>query len=216
MNENENIDKILELFPLHSKELGIDLSSPSGRFKWFVASILFGARISEQIASRTYLKLDQAGVVDSPDKIIEAGWDELVRLLDAGGYVRYDFSTATELLNTMARLKEKYGSLEELYHESRGEADLEGRLDEFKGIGPTTVQIFLRELRGIWNVNPPVSPVARKCAANLHIDLGQFKGRKLSRVETALVKMYLRCCKKGKKRCPLTEASCCAKGKEES
>jgi hypothetical protein len=53
-NDINKIDRLLKLFPLYSEDLGIDLSTPSGRFSWFVASILFGARISEQIAAKTY------------------------------------------------------------------------------------------------------------------------------------------------------------------
>jgi len=30
-----------------------------------------------------------------PEKILEAGWDKLVEVLDRGHYVRYDFSTTT-------------------------------------------------------------------------------------------------------------------------
>ena len=86
-NDMNKIDRLLKLFPLYSEDLGIDLSTPSGRFSWFVASILFGARISEQIAAKTYQYFKAAGIVDTPDKIIEAGWDRLVEILDAGGEI---------------------------------------------------------------------------------------------------------------------------------
>jgi len=146
------IDRLLKLFPLYSEDLGIDLSIPSGRFRWFVASILFGARIGEQIAANTYCCLQAAGI-DAPDKIIGTGWDRLVEILDAGGYVRYDFSTATKLLEIMTALQQNYGSLENLYRQASDENDLEKRLQAFKGIGPTTAQIFLRELRGSGKFN---------------------------------------------------------------
>ena len=189
------IDRLLQLFPLYSEDLGIDLSTPSGRFRWFVSSILFGARISEQVAANTYRCFETAGV-DAPDKIIGAGWDRLVEILDAGGYVRYDFSTATKLLKIMTTLQQNYGSLENLYCQASDGKDLEKRLQEFKGIGPTTAQIFLRELRGIWQVQPKVTDIVRTSAANLNIALGQFEGERLARVETALVNIYLRCCKR--------------------
>ena len=99
------IDRLLKLFPLYSEDLGIDLSTPSGRFKWFIASILFGARISEQIAANTYRCFEAASIIDAPDKITAAGWDRLVETLDAGGYVRYDFSTATKLLEGESRFR---------------------------------------------------------------------------------------------------------------
>jgi len=201
------IDRLLELFPLYSEDLGIDLSAPSGRFRWFVASILFGARIGEQIAASTYRCLEVAGI-DTPNKVISAGWDRLVEILDAGGYVRYDFSTATKLLEIMTSLQQNYGNLENLYSRASDGRDLAKRLQEFKGIGPTTVQIFLRELRGLWQVQPEVTGIARISASNLDIDLSQFEGERLARVETALVKLGLRYCKRRRcSQCPM--ADCC-------
>jgi endonuclease III len=193
----DKIDCLLAQFPLYAEELKIDLTTPSGRFKWFLASILFGARISERIASNTYREFDDAGI-DSPDRILSAGWDELVRLLDAGGYARYDFSTATKLLAIMKELKDRYGDLEELYRRSSGTEDLENKLREFKGIGPVTTQIFLRELRGVWKVNPDVSGKAKKVAQCIGIDLSGLEGEKLSRIESALIKIYIRFCKRKK------------------
>ena len=65
-----------------------------------------------------------------------------MRILDACGYVHYDFSTAGMLIDVMSHLIERYGSLEELYRQSCNTEDIEARLREFKGIGPVTAQIF--------------------------------------------------------------------------
>ena len=192
------IEVLLANFPLYVEELGIDLKEPSGRFKWFLASILFGARISEKIAMNTYNCFERYGL-DSPDKIVTAGWDELVKILDEGGYVRYDFSTATKLLEIMGALKDRYGSLEDIYEQSSDTKDLGRKLQEFKGIGAVTTQIFLRELRGVWHISPEVSSRAKNVAENVDINLHEYEGEKLSRIETALVKLSLRYCKK--KRC---------------
>ncbi len=203
MNEIDKIDLLLNLFPLYSEELGIELSEPTGRFKWFLASILFGARISETIAANTYRCFQMSGI-STLEEIIEAGWDKLVEILDSGGYVRYDFSTASKLLEIMSTIKQKYGSLEELYHRASGAEDLERRLQELKGIGPATTQIFLRELRGKWEVKPKPSKIAQYAARNLDINLDKFEGEKQARVETTLVKLGLRYCKKRKcEQCPM-------------
>ncbi len=145
---------------------------------------------------KTYKTFEKYGIL-SPEKILHAGWDELVRILDEGGYVRYDFSTSTKLLRIMKELKEKYGSLEELYAKSRNTDDLRSKLMGFKGIGEVTSQIFLRELRGVWKIDVPVSVKAAEMAERMNINLEEFEGEKLTRIEDALVKFYL---KYGKKR----------------
>jgi endonuclease III len=201
----DKIKLLLANFPLYVEDLEIDLTEPAGRFKWFLASILFGARISEKIAANTYKTFELYGI-ESMEKIIAAGWDELVRILDVGGYVRYDFSTATKLLEIAQTLKGKYGSLEHLYHQASDTKDLATRLQEFKGIGAVTAQIFLRELRGVWHISPAVSSKAKGVAENLDIDLKEFEGEKLSRVETALVKLDIRYCRRKRcEECPMKD-----------
>lgn len=133
---------------IDSRELGIDVASgkETELFKWFLACLLSGKPIQQEVALRTYLEFDRAGLT-TPEKILAAGWDELVRVLDAGHYVRYDFSTATKLLEVCRTLKEKYGTLMVLIHQPGSRKDLEKRLLEFKGVGPKTVEIFLRDVR---------------------------------------------------------------------
>ncbi len=71
-------------------ELGIDLKAgPGERQKWFLAAILYGARISGTLAARTYRVFAARGLY-APEAILAQGWDNLVALLDEGGYARYD------------------------------------------------------------------------------------------------------------------------------
>ncbi|MDP3182952.1 MAG: hypothetical protein Q8M54_09075 [Desulfobaccales bacterium] len=153
-------------------ELGIDLKAgPEERQKWFLAAILYGARISGQLAARTY-KVFAAQRVYTPQAILAQGWDNLVVLLDEGGYARYDFKTATKLLKVMTSLQEEYqGSLERLHEVSQDYEDLELRIRTLApGIGPATANIFLRELRGIWaKATPPLSPLAQLAAEHLKL-----------------------------------------------
>lgn len=142
----------------YSAELEIDLTGGDSAeiYKWLLASILFGARVSQSVAKKTYRQFAQAKLL-SPHKLLEAGWDNLVGILDRGGYVRYDFKTATKLLNVSATLLQRYdGDLNALHAVARDESDLERRIKQLgKGIGDTTVNIFLRELRGIWKKAMP-------------------------------------------------------------
>ena len=156
----EVITALVKKYPgRFSAELGIDLSS--GRspeiFKWFLASVLFGARISETIVKKTFHEFYTRGIV-SPNTILHTGWDGLVAILDAGGYVRYDFKTATKLLDMCRSLTENYhADLANLHTAAIDPKDLEQRLTSLaKGIGEVTVNIFLREMRGIWEKAKPL------------------------------------------------------------
>ena len=132
---------------IYAKELDIDLASgrESEYFKWFLACLLFGKPIQQEVAKRAYLELVQEGIT-SPEAILKAGWDKLVEVLDRGHYVRYDFSTATKLLDVSAAIKEKYGTFGAFLKHSKTIDELSSRLQEFKGVGPKTVAIFLRDM----------------------------------------------------------------------
>ena len=176
----------------YSEELGLDLKKPEDRFKWFLASILFAKRISADIAKRAYRRFIEEGLT-TPEAILEAGWERLVEVLDSGGYVRYDFSTATNLMRIMEELKTKYGSLEELYVKASSPEDLERRLQEFKGVGPVAVNIFLRELRDVWDkAKPKPSKISVETAQRIGL-------KNIEPYESALVRLNLEYCKK--KRC---------------
>lgn len=164
-------DLVKRLGGRYASALGIDLESIDAgeRFKWFLAAVLYGARIPEALATRTWNEFSAHGVL-TPERILETGWDGLVDILDAGGYVRYDYKTATKLLDVCAALMRDYGgSLDALHAAAADARDLENRLKAMgKGIGDTTVAIFLRELRGIWpRAVPPLSPLALAAAAAL-------------------------------------------------
>lgn len=184
-------DKLSQL-PSHARELGLDLRSEEHRFRWFLASVLFTGGVSTDIAKKTYREFESEQML-TPESIIEAGWDRLVEVLDAGGYVVYDFATASKVLEVASRLKERYGSLESLYERAKNNRDLEKKLQEFKGVGPTTVGTFLRELKGIWEkAEPSVSPVAREVASRLALDESYLER---SATELALIRVGLDFCK---------------------
>jgi hypothetical protein len=155
----------------YASALGIDPAAPDAgeRFKWFLAAVLYGTRISESLATRTWREFAARGV-DAPGRILDTGWDGLVAILDAGGYVRYDYKTATKLLDVCATLMRDYGGSLDALHDAASDArNLENRLKALgKGIGDTTVGIFLRELRGIWaRAEPLLSPLALSAAIAL-------------------------------------------------
>ena len=129
-------------------DLGIDLSKATDRnlFRWLIACQLFGARISQDIAAGAFSKLDEDGVL-TPRKLAEADWQHLVDLLGAGGYRRYDESTARALIaNGRAALDKYDGKITRIRDGVESSKELHDRVQEFTGIGPKAAEIFVREL----------------------------------------------------------------------
>jgi len=187
--------KRLKKSELYSEELGIYLKKNNDKeiFKWFLASILFGARISETIAKNTYKAFERYNLLE-PRKILKAGWDFLVNpIMREGGYVRYDGKTSTQILRNCETLLQKYrGSLKELHKEAQNSKDLEDRLTNFYGIGPITTNIFLRELRPFWEkANPEPLPIVKKIAKRYKIKLDEYNKKSLTfiRIEAGLIRL---------------------------
>jgi endonuclease III len=179
---------------LYSEELGIDLARRTDAvyFRWFLASLLFGARISETTAKNTYHAFIRHGL-STPAKIIAAGWDFLVSpIMREGGYVRYDGRKSTQVLRDCEMLVSDYGgSLRRLHDAARDARDLEERLLAFYGVGPVTVNIFLRELRSIWaKADPDPLPAVVRLAQRYSIDLSRYNRKSLTfaRVEAGLIR----------------------------
>jgi endonuclease III len=181
----QKIKLLLQVFPqTYSEELGIDLKSrdPKEIFKWFLASILFGKPIRESSAIKTYNEFKKHKVL-TPEKILETGWHGLVDILDSGSYTRYDFSTADKLLEVMKNLG-KCEYLVKIYENSADEEDLKAKIKNLgKGIGDVTINIFLRELRGIWKVDPLPSKFTILAAKNLDLIKSQNAGKALKELK---------------------------------
>jgi len=191
----KNILQNLKNSLLYSEELDIDLSKKDDNelFKWFLASILYGGHINKTIAKNTYKTFEKYNLL-TPQKIIEAGWDFLVYpIMREGGYVRYDGKKSDQILKDCKYLLEKYdGSLNKIHNLSKDSKDLEDRLDQFYGIGPITVNIFLRELRPYWEkADPKPLDIVYKMAKKLKIDLDKFdrKSVEFIKIEAGLIRL---------------------------
>jgi endonuclease III len=218
--QKKRLESLLKDFgQKYSDILSIDLSDKKEEavFKWFLASLLFGASIREASAIKTYRCFEKLNVL-APKSILETGWDGLVKILDEGGYTRYDFKTADKLLEVMENLLEKYdGKLTLLYSEASDARNLELRLKKLgKGIGDVTVSIFLRELRDVWKKADPEPTAPMVLAAeklgivkedsteSVSKQLKSFwaknkvEGRSLVNFETALFRFGKQYRKKGK------------------
>jgi len=134
-----------------STEIGIDVDAGDGEVeRWFLAATLFGTRVSTGIVERTARGFFDAGVRSIADAG-SLGWPRLVELLDSGGYARYDYRTADRLLELARRVDACHvGGIALLGRTLTEPAQLVEALDALPGWGPTTIRVFLRELRGVW------------------------------------------------------------------
>ncbi len=180
---------------LYSEELGINLRKNNDKelFKWFLASILFGARIPETIAKNTYKSFEKYKLLNKK-KILKTGWNFLVNpVMRKGGYVRYDEKTSTKILRICEMLIKRYkGSLKKMHEKAKNNEDLENRLMEFYGVGPVTTNIFLRELRPFWKKsNPEPLPIVKKVARIYKINLSKYNRKSLTfaRIEAGLIRL---------------------------
>ena len=189
-----------------SVELGIDVDAGDAEIdRWFVAATLFGTRISTTVAERAFRVLDENGITRIAHAS-ERTWSELVELLDAAGYVRYDYRTATRLQDLAAAVRDRWGAAAEIGRRVTDPRDLAAALDDLPGWGPVTVGLFLRELRGVWpGACLPLDPRAAEAARHLGLlgastpdDLGHV-GEIATRaavdardLEAALVRLALR------------------------
>jgi endonuclease III len=218
--KRKTVEALLEKFgERYSRVLGINLESEKDEeiFKWFLASVLFGAPITETSVIKTY-KCFQKYEVLTPERILKTGREGVVRILDEGSYTRYDFKTADKLLEAMRNLMEKYnGSLNLLHSKASNAKDLENRLKDLrKGIGNVTVSIFLREMREVWEKAKP-NPTSLVVSAAKYLGivknetaentLGQLEdfwaksklaGESFINFETALLRLAKNFCRKEK------------------
>lgn len=136
----------------YADEAGIRLrDTPQPLYRLLVLSHLLSARIRGSIAVATARVLYDAGLRD-PRRMAAADWQERVDALGRGGYRRYDERTATQLGEAAELLNERWGGDLRRLREEAGDDLAEERrlLREFPGVGPTGVDIFLREAQLVW------------------------------------------------------------------
>ena len=153
----------------YSAELGIDVDAGDAEVeRWFLAATLFGTRISASVAERTFGVLSRAGLarIGQARHILA---EDLVACLDEGGYTRYDFRTADRLQALSEVIGERYdGQAAVIGQMFTTYPELRQALDALPGWGPVTIELFLRELRGVWpGAQPPLDQRAASGASHL-------------------------------------------------
>ncbi len=200
-----------------SAELGIDVDAGEAEVeRWFLAATLFGTRISAHLAERTFRVFNEAGLTRvAQARHVPSG--DLIALLDEGGYARYDFRTATRLVALAEVIGERYDAqVAVIGRRYPGYPELQAALDALPGWGPTTVGLFLRELRGTWpGAQPPLDDRAASAALHLGLAgprrpgpglaaiarLARESGLDLRDLESGLVRLAL-AHRRGRESCP--------------
>ncbi|HEV7627716.1 MAG TPA: endonuclease [Streptomyces sp.] len=179
----------------YAAQAGITLrDTPSPLYRLLVLCLLLSARIQADIAVAASRALSDAGMRDAR-RTAEATWQQRVDALGVGGYRRYDERTATQLGDGADLLLREYrGDLRRM----REDPQTAQRLREVPGIGPTGVDIFLREVQEVWpEFGPYFGQKALQGAERLGLPTAPGKlsalvpGRDRARLAAALVRAAL-------------------------
>lgn len=124
---------------------------PAALFQLLVLIELVSARIATSVAVATAVELRAAGWT-TPQRVAEAGRQQLVAALGRGGYRRYDLRTAALLPELAQTVLTRYrGDLRRLARAAEEDAGRAAALlQEFPGIGPIGAAVFLREVQAVW------------------------------------------------------------------
>ncbi|MEU1116803.1 endonuclease [Streptomyces sp. NPDC005879] len=136
----------------YAAEAGIRLTgTPQPLYRTLVLSCLLSARIRASAAVASTRALYDAGM-RGPRQMADATWQQRVDALGRGGYRRYDERTATQLGDGARLLIDAWhGDLRRVRDEADGDvAAVKRLLRRVPGLGPTGVDIFLREVQDVW------------------------------------------------------------------
>lgn len=133
------------MIPISAALLGIDMHQCYGRglYKWLLASFLIGKRIRASVAVQAYQVLVDTHGLDTPGKLARCPHHTLVKLLGQAGYARYDESTARRLHRLGKGLEAEMDHV--LLDDAVDMAHVNAWLLRFEGVGPKTLEIFMRE-----------------------------------------------------------------------
>ena len=127
-------------------DLSIDTTTDQGLFDWLLASLLFGRPVPQKAAARAFGKFREDGW-DSPAHFTADDYHPLWHELWEGDYHRMSSVMSEELRGVMRALIADYdGSAARLVRTASTREEVSERLQRFKGVGPKTAEIFLREV----------------------------------------------------------------------
>jgi endonuclease III len=183
----------------YAAEANVRISDkPMPLFQLLVLCMLASKPIDATIAMRAGRELFSDGL-RTPKAVLVAERQTMIDAFGRAHYVRYDESSATRLTEMAQRVVDEYsGDLREIPRRSADDVDAVKRmLKEFKGIGETGADIFLREVQDVWTwVRPHFDKRATRTAKTLGLPadpakLGALAPRANARLAAALVRASL-------------------------
>lgn len=171
---------------------------PMPLFQLLIVCMLASKPIDAAIAMAAGRELFGAGL-RTPKAVLAADRRAMIDAFGRAHYVRYDESSATRLTDMAERVRDEYsGDLRELSKRSRHDvAAVKRLLKQFKGIGDTGADIYLREVQDVWTwVRPYFDDRATAAAEHLGLPtrpekLGALAPQANARLAAALIRVSL-------------------------
>lgn len=196
----ELVQRLLKLAgTTYAEDAGIQLrDKPMPLFQLLVLAMLFSKPIDAGIAVQAARELFRAGL-RTPESVLDADRHTMIQAFGRAHYVRYDESSATRLTDIATTVRDEYGGdLRGLANQGKRDANAVKRLlKQFKGIGDTGADIFLREVQDVWTwVRPYFDRRAVGAARGLDLptdldELGKLASRDCANLAAALVRVSL-------------------------
>jgi hypothetical protein len=183
----------------YSEQAGIRLQDkPMPLFQLLALCLLASKPIDAAIATQAAHEVFKTGL-RTPKAVLEADRSTMIAAFGRAHYVRYDESSATRLADIARTVHDEYADdLRELAGRSERDVTVAKRLlKQFKGIGDTGSDIFLREIQDRWTwVRPYFDDRALAAARELGLpahagELGELAPRSAAKLAAALVRVSL-------------------------
>ncbi|WP_099041903.1 endonuclease [Mycobacterium neglectum] len=183
----------------YAQQAGIRLQDkPMPLFQLLVLCMLASKPIDAAIATDAAREVFKAGL-RTPKAVLQADRSTMITAFGRAHYVRYDESSATRLVDIARTVHDQYAD------DLRGLADASEHnptaarrlLKQFKGIGDTGADIFLREIQDHWTWARPffddrTLAVAKQLGlAGSAVELGDLAPRSAAKLAAALVRVSL-------------------------
>jgi endonuclease III len=180
----------------YADEAGIRLKDqPMPLFQLLTLCMLASKPIDATIAMQAARELFRAGL-RTPQSVLKADRADMIRAFGRAHYVRYDESSATRLVDIATAVRDDYGG--DLRRLATDDVKSTIRLlKQFKGIGDTGADIFLREIQDVWTwARPYFDKRAITAARQLGLptdpgQLGALAPRRNANLAAALVRVSL-------------------------